>query len=103
MLRRVADLARELLEAGRRMPPAAPLAVTVQRYLPLVRNQARGVDVSSLARVRSRTCGRSLSRASLTDPSNRIRPPATMAIRSQSRSACAMTWVEKRMVTPRRA
>ena len=48
-----ARLARELLEAGRRMPPAAPLAVTVQRYLPLVRHQARAVDVSSLARARN--------------------------------------------------
>lgn len=48
-----ARLARELFEAGRRMPPAAPLAVTVQRYLPLVRHQARGVDVASLARVRN--------------------------------------------------
>ena len=46
-----ARLARELFDAGRRMPPAAPLAVTVRRYLPLVRNQARGFDASVLARV----------------------------------------------------
>src|SRR5688500_5495294 len=37
-------LARELFAAGGRMPPSAPLAVTVRRYLPLVRNQARGID-----------------------------------------------------------
>ena len=48
-----AVLARELFEAGRRMPPAAPLAVTVRRYLPLVRNQAQGVDAAALARVRN--------------------------------------------------
>ena len=44
-------LARELFDAARRMPPSAPLAVTVRRYLPLVRNQAHGIDASALARV----------------------------------------------------
>ena len=57
----------------------------------------------SLSRVRNVTWGGRRSRASLTDPSNRMRPPATMAMRSHNRSAWAMTWVEKRMVTPLRA
>ena len=40
-------------------------------------------------------------RASATVPSNRRLPPAMIASRSHSRSACAMTWVENRIVAPR--
>ena len=53
-------------------------------------------------RVLSRTCGRSRSRASATRPSKRIRPSAMIAIRSHSRSAWWMTWVEKMTVVPGR-
>ena len=53
-----------------------------------------------LARVRSRTIGRSRPRASSTRPSNATLPPAMIAIRSHSRSAWAMTWVEKMIVAP---
>jgi len=43
-------LARRLYAAGRRVPPAAPLAVTVQRYLPMLRGQAADLDESAVAR-----------------------------------------------------
>ena len=54
----------------------------------------------SSARVRRRTIGRSLARASSTRPSNATLPLAMIAIRSHSRSAWAMTWVEKMIVAP---
>ena len=53
-----------------------------------------------LARVRRRTIGRSRARASSTRPSNATLPSAMIAIRSHSRSAWAMTWVEKMIVAP---
>ena len=52
----------------------------------------------SAARVRSRTIGRSRARASSTRPSNATLPLAMIATRSHSRSAWAMTWVEKMIV-----
>ena len=45
-------LARRLRDAGAVMPPAAPLAVTVRRYLPLVRH-VRGIDEAAVARARN--------------------------------------------------
>lgn len=46
----VAVLAPRLLAAGKREPPAAPLAVTVQRYLPMLRAQARVTDADRIGR-----------------------------------------------------
>ena len=46
-------LAPRLFAAGAQVPPAAPLAVTVQRYLPLVRAQAPRIDHDALARTRN--------------------------------------------------
>ncbi|HMC54204.1 MAG TPA: hypothetical protein VKH19_03455 [Gemmatimonadaceae bacterium] len=43
-------LARRLYVAGRHAPPDAPLAVTVQRYLPMLHAQAPGVNESGLSR-----------------------------------------------------
>ena len=54
----------------------------------------------SLTRVSSRTCGRMRSRAMSTGPANGTSPPAMIATSSQSRSAWAMTWVEKMTVVP---
>jgi len=56
----------------------------------------------SLARVRRRTIGRSCERASSTRPSKATLPLAMIATRSHSRSAWAMTWVEKMTVAPAR-
>ncbi|HYC52864.1 MAG TPA: hypothetical protein VEB19_17250 [Gemmatimonadaceae bacterium] len=39
---------QELLDAGSRLPPAAALAVTVQRYVPMVAARATAVDVRAL-------------------------------------------------------
>jgi hypothetical protein len=46
-------LALRLYAAGARVPPSAPLAVTVQRYLPLVREHASGIDLDALAHSRN--------------------------------------------------
>jgi hypothetical protein len=40
--------AAQLLVAGRTMPPAAPLVVTVKRYVPLIRAHARGTDLQTV-------------------------------------------------------
>jgi len=42
-----------LAAVGLQMPPSAPLAVTVQRYLPMIRAQAPRVDATALGRVRN--------------------------------------------------
>jgi len=47
------SLASELLAVGRAMPPTGPLAVTVQRYLPMIRGQARSIDAEALARTQN--------------------------------------------------
>ena len=47
--------------------------------------------------------GRKRPRASATLPSKATCPEAMIAMCSQSRSACAITWVENMMVTPARA
>ena len=44
------DVATRLFAAGARVPPDAPLAVTVQRYLPLLRGDDGGLDRQRLAR-----------------------------------------------------
>jgi hypothetical protein len=49
----VVALAPRLYAAGARVPPSAPLAVTVQRYLALLRAQAPRVDHDALARTRN--------------------------------------------------
>jgi hypothetical protein len=46
-------LAPRLYAAGARVPPASPLAVTVQRYLPLMRVHASRVDPDALERTRN--------------------------------------------------
>jgi hypothetical protein len=46
-------LAPRLFAAGALLPPAAPLAVTVQRYLPLIRAQVPHMDHDALARTRN--------------------------------------------------
>jgi hypothetical protein len=48
-----AALAPRLYAAGARVPPAAPLAVTVQRYLPMMRSHAPRLDHDALARTRN--------------------------------------------------
>jgi hypothetical protein len=47
---RNADVATRLFAAGARVPPDAPLAVTVQRYLPMLRSGDLGLDPQRLAR-----------------------------------------------------
>lgn len=47
------SFARPLFAAGELVPPAAPLVVTVQRYLPLLRTHAPRVDAAALARARN--------------------------------------------------
>lgn len=49
----VAVLAPRLYAAGTRLPPSAPLAVTVRRYMPLVRTHASHIDLEALARSRN--------------------------------------------------
>ena len=46
-------LAPRLYAAGARVPPAAPLAVTVQRYMPMLRAHAPRLDHDALARARN--------------------------------------------------
>lgn len=48
-----ATLVQPLYAAGTRVPPSAPLAVTVQRYLPMVRAHAPHVDAAALSRTRN--------------------------------------------------
>jgi hypothetical protein len=48
-----ATLAPRLYAAGVRVPPAAPLVVTIQRYLPMVRSHAPRIDHNALARTRN--------------------------------------------------
>lgn len=84
-------LARQLTEAGRAMPPAGPLAVTVQRYLPVAR-AARGVDEAVIARARN---GEMLVAAARLQPDHRaarravgrIMLSAAVAMRSQAQDA----------------
>jgi hypothetical protein len=44
------DVGTRLFAAGARVPPDAPLMVTVQRYLPLLRGRDNGLDTERLAR-----------------------------------------------------
>lgn len=48
-----AALAPRLYAAGARVPPSAPLAVTVRRYLPVFRGHASRMDLDALARSRN--------------------------------------------------
>ncbi|MEX2153052.1 MAG: hypothetical protein WD825_06905 [Gemmatimonadaceae bacterium] len=47
------SFAPRLAAVGLQTPPSAPLAVTVQRYLPMIRAQAPRVDAVALGRVRN--------------------------------------------------
>jgi hypothetical protein len=47
------SLARRLYAAGRRVPPSAPLAVTVQRYLPMLRAQVPDLDEDAVRRAQN--------------------------------------------------
>jgi hypothetical protein len=50
---RAVSLAPRLYAAGALLPPSAPLAVTVQRYLPLMRAHVSDLDLDALARTRN--------------------------------------------------
>ena len=61
----------ELTSAGNATPPSSALAVTVQRYVPLVRGRASGVDVASL--MRAHNAEMLIGAASKADTSRRTR------------------------------
>lgn len=84
--------AAQLFEAGRAMPPAAPLAVSVKRYLPLVRSQAHHVDATTLGRTRN---AEMLAAAATAEPGTRterravgrLLVTAAVAMRTQAQEA----------------
>ena len=85
------------LSSGSGRPAAARTPIRRRR---IARCRGAPRHGPSVDRVRRRTIGRRRPRASSTRLRTPPCPSAMMAIRSQSRSAWAMTWVEKITVTP---
>ena len=79
---------------GQLETPASPSPLGIRRQRSRRRRRRRGAY--------SAPASAAVARASPTVPSNRPLPPAMIAIRSHSRSAWAMTWVEKMTVAPAR-